>query len=82
MSSAHTVIAQTLCSSLVNNVITWKLLNMTLFYSQTFRILGSSTANQMLLFNRKLTAEEAAAHGFVSEVNFVSKSLLWWSIDQ
>jgi len=37
--------------------------------SKTFpRILGSSTANQMLLFNRKLTAEEAAAHGFVSEV--------------
>ena len=33
MSSAHTVIAQTLCSSLVNNVITWKLLNMTLLYS-------------------------------------------------
>ena len=25
-------------------------------------------ANQMLLFNRKLTAEEAAATGFVSEV--------------
>jgi len=37
--------------------------------SKTFpRILGSSMANQMLLFNRKLTAEEAAAHGFVSEV--------------
>jgi len=37
--------------------------------SKTFpRILGSSVANQMLLFNRKLTAEEAADHGFVSEV--------------
>merc|ERR1719266_278370 len=37
--------------------------------SRTFpRIMGSSVANQMLLFNRKLTAEEAAAHGFVSEV--------------
>jgi len=37
--------------------------------SKTFpRILGSSLANQMLLFNRKLTAEEAADHGFVSEV--------------
>merc|ERR1719234_2884753 len=37
--------------------------------SKTFpRILGSSMANQMLLFNRKLTAKEAAAHGFVSEV--------------
>ena len=33
-----------------------------------FRIMGSSVANQMLLFNRKLTAEEAAATGFVSEV--------------
>jgi len=37
--------------------------------SKTFpRILGSSVANQMLLFNRKLTAKEAADHGFVSEV--------------
>merc|ERR1719348_2383141 len=37
--------------------------------SKTFpRILGSSMANQMLLFNRKLTAKEAADHGFVSEV--------------
>ena len=39
------------------------------------RILGNSMANQMLLFNRKLTAEEAAAHGFVSEVDFVQKIL-------
>jgi len=37
--------------------------------SRTFpRILGSSLANQMLLFNHKLTAEQAATSGFVSEV--------------
>ena len=37
--------------------------------SHTFpKILGTSVANQMLLFNKKLTASEALAGGLVSEV--------------
>jgi len=37
--------------------------------SHTFpRIMGNSMANEMLLFNRKLSAEEALSKGFVSQV--------------
>ena len=43
-----------------------------LVQEQNRRILGSSLANQMLLFNHKLTAEQAATSGFVSEVHTVA----------
>ena len=43
---------------------------------QNRRILGSSLANQMLLFNHKLTAEQAATSGFVSEVQSSQMLLL------